>query len=284
MERSAGRISHLQLQIGTAPCWHHADNNISYPSAISRTSCSMTTLRVLVDFDNVEPRLRHAGPVSLAILICGVIPDEVLARHRAIAIRLYGGWRLAGTLTHFAQRLLPDIHRNSPTIVNRTIKGSPTPLRVSVELAEQPLGHHITLSNTFVQDRHLRNFKSRTNAIPNCANQNSCGLAQFSALRHDTPCSEPGCLARLGHVFVRNEQKMVDTLIVADIAFLVYQESASDIVVVSADTDMWPGVILATKAHANVLHIYPVHGKATHPLIRATLDAHMSACYSELSI
>lgn len=77
----------------------------------------IATLAVLVDYDNVEQRNKVAGPVALARVLASVVPEDVVARHDAFLFRLYGGWRARGTLTQSAQRIVPDIRRDSPCVV-----------------------------------------------------------------------------------------------------------------------------------------------------------------------
>lgn len=245
----------------------------------------MPTLAMLIDYDNLDVSLTRAGAVSLAKLLVPIIPISVLVRYDSILARLYGGWRAQGALTTAAQRLIPDIRAGSPTVIG---SGQPSPnsrLRLTVELALGPIGVIAPLDETFVRDRGLRKFRARRSAWPECATPGAnCGLGQYASLSHATSCSTGGCSSRLGDIFVRDEQKMVDTLIVADIAQQALVQKAPDVVVVSSDTDMWPGVLLATQVGCNVIHVHTRQGWQTQRHLMNTLGATALRLYQQLSV
>lgn len=244
----------------------------------------MQALLVLVDYDNVDRSHTVAGPVGLAKMLVTLLPSSIVARHQGVTVRLYGGWRSNGTLTNFAQNLVPDIHSQSPTVVAITNSGVSQSVRLTVELAQGPIGSSTSLEQTYVKNRGLRNFRSRSAPLPDCANPLSCGLQLFSGLTHATQCGNSGCNSKLADVFVRDEQKMVDTLIVADIAHQALAVKATDVVVVSSDTDMWPGVLLALRAGCAVIHIHTKRGLRTQRHLMNTLGGQLSRNYQQLSV
>lgn len=244
----------------------------------------MPVLIVFVDYDNVEANLTRAGPVSLAKLLVSLIPSPVLARHSGVTVRLYGGWRSLSTLTTFAQRLIPDIRANSPCVVNSTHAGNTLSLRLTVELADRPIGALIPLEQTLVKDRGLRKFRALATPWSGCVDTGTCGLNYVAGLTHSSSCSNVGCATKLDDIFVRDEQKMVDTLIVADIAHQALVACATDIVVVSSDTDMWPGVMLALRAGCVISHIHTRPGWRTQRHLMGTIDRHLSPNYQQLSV
>lgn len=232
----------------------------------------------------MEPRLKGAGPVGLARILAASVPELVLARHDSVLVRLYGGWRCQGNLTTGAQKLVPDIRSNSPTVVQVTHSGARHQFRLTVELADCPIGTTVPLQETLVKDRDLRKFRARSAPWPECTTPSICGLAHVASATHATPCGNAGCSSRLGNVFVRDEQKMVDTLIVADVAFQALSASATDVAIVSSDTDMWPGVLLALRAGCAVTHIHTRAGWRTQRHLLATLGASASRGYQQLSV
>lgn len=244
----------------------------------------MPALLVFVDYDNVELNLTKAGPVNLAKALASLIPEAVISRHDEIIVRLYGGWRTHGTLTKHAQRLIPDIRSASPLVVGARRAGTTVPLKLSVELADKPLNSTVPLSETLVRERSIRKFRIRGTPWPECSSPTSCGLNQLVGVTYATPCKNGACINRLGDLFVRDEQKMVDTLIVADIAYQALSRKASDIAIVSSDTDMWPGVLLAVQAGCNVTHIHTRSGWRTQRHLMGTLGAQMNRHYQQLSV
>jgi hypothetical protein len=244
----------------------------------------LSALMVFVDYDNVESRHTRAGPVNLAKMLVGIVPGSVLARHAGVTVRLYGGWRSQAKLTTSAQRLIPDIRAASPNIVTSTHAGTVVNLRLTVELADKPIGASIPLEETLVKNRELRKFRARGTPWPECANVGSCGLGNITGLTHAYACSTAGCATKLGDIFVRDEQKMVDTLIVADIAHQALAAKAADIVVVSSDTDMWPGVLLALRAGCSVIHIHTKHDWRTQRHLMNTISGQLGRIYHQLSV
>ena len=238
----------------------------------------------MVDYDNVEPRHKAAGPVALGRVLAAAVPEDVLTRHTAILVRLYGGWRERGNLTPSAQRLIPDIRSGSPCIVQLEHSGAFHPFRLTTELADGPLGSSISLEETLVRERGLRKFRARSGALPTCASQSSCGMNPYLRVTQATACSVAGCGSTLGDVLVRDEQKMVDTLLVADIAVHTFTTGASDLVVVSSDIDMWPGVLLAVQAGCHVTHIHTKSGWRTQSHLMRTLNHSNGRAYRQLTV
>ena len=244
----------------------------------------MSDLTMFVDYDNVQPSHTRAGPVSLARMLVALVPTEVLARYKTVTVRLYGGWRSKANLTRLAQRLIPQIRAGSPGVVTTQHAGCTLNLRLMVELADKPIGASLPLEGTLVEDRGLRKFSARSLPWSECANVGRCGFSDYSYLTHSSACEESGCSMKLGDLLVRNEQKMVDTLIVADIAQHVHVAKASDLIVVSSDTDMWPGVLLALRAGCAVIHIHTMHGWRTQGHLLKTIANQLDRIYKQISV
>jgi hypothetical protein len=244
----------------------------------------MAALAVLVDYDNVDRTLSAVGPVNCAKILLQAIPRDVLRGHDSILVRLYGGWRSNGRLTNAAQRIVPDIRAASPTVVS--VPGVPTPTakKLVVELAEAPIGLTTPLDQTLARDRTLRRFRANPSALSGCVNVSNCGMSAHFALSHALACSNSACSGVLGDLLVRDEQKMVDTLIVADLAHQVFVGKASHIAIVSSDTDMWPGVLLALQHACNVHHIHTRNGGRTQRHLLQTLTRQMTGQYAETSV
>lgn len=242
----------------------------------------MPTLFVLVDFDNVGLAVTRAGAVACARILIQKIPLGVLSTYDSITVRHYGGWRSNGTATPAAQQLVPDIARDSPTIFSVMQPNGQSNKKLIVELAVGPIGTSVVLNETLVRDRGLRRFRVNAGRLRNCLNVANCGLSGLFSLRSTTSCSDTACDMTLGDMLVRDEQKMIDTLVVADIASLAIVQKAVDIVVVSSDTDMWPGMLLATSAGCRVIHIHTKAGWKTQQFLLQTLGG-LAGRYLEVS-
>ena len=230
----------------------------------------MATLQVIVDFDNVDSSFKLGGVVALAKAVLSLVPPSTLAQYEVANVRLYGGWRRGGALTSAAQRLIPEIRASSPTTYGFELAAERALLRLNVELADKPLGHGIRLEETYVRERSLRKFRARREPWVSC-NGSSCGFTAFSRIESSQLCGARDCSVRLEDIFVRDEQKMVDTLMVADIAKVALIDKLRDIVIVSSDTDMWPGLLLALHAGCFVTHIHTRRGGTTQQHLLRTL-------------
>jgi len=245
----------------------------------------MDTLSVLVDYDNLDNVTRAPGPVGAAKAILARLPANLLFPYTAIAVRLYGGWRTSIGLTTVAQQqLVPDIRANSPTVHGTTYIGQTKSLRVRVELAVAPVGTKHPFPDTLVRDRDLRFFRARPHPWGGCAREQSCGMSLLCSSTAQTRCQIAGCGVQLNDIFVRDEQKMVDTLIVADIAQQALVAKEQEIVVVSSDADIWPGIFLALQNACRITHVHTSPGWKTPRALIDTLSHPMSQNYRELSL
>jgi uncharacterized LabA/DUF88 family protein len=77
----------------------------------------------------------------------------------------------------------------------------------------------------------------------------------------DSECPEPSCSVAPDAVLQRAEQKLVDTMLTADLIHLSQQ--GDDIFVVSTDDDMWPGIRSALNTGCRVYHLHPRRGRST---------------------
>ncbi len=244
----------------------------------------MPSLVACVDYDNVEANLRTAGPVNLAKVLVGTFPALLIDRYDSVEFRLYGGWRYQNALTQIAQAIIPDIRMNSPTVVSTHRNGTLAKTKLEVLLADGPIGWSTPLAESVVRGRSIRNFWSLAGGPPGCRTPSSCGMQSFRNLRNTTSCTDTGCSIELGDMLVRDEQKMVDTLIVADMAYVAYGRKAHDIVLVSSDNDMWPGVLVAIRAGCFVTHIHTKVGRRTPRHLLQTLGGPLEHFYAQVHV
>ena len=244
----------------------------------------MPSLVACVDYDNVEINLRSAGPVSLAKVLVTAFPSRLLNQYDSIDFRLYGGWRNQNALTHVAQRMIPDIRMNSPTIVSNLRHGSLASTKLEVSLADAPIGWPTPLAESLVRERSIRNFWAVAAGPPECRAPTSCGMAAFRNIRNTTTCSDSACTTQLGDFLVRDEQKMVDTLIVTDMAYIAYARKSPDLVLISSDNDMWPGVLVAVRAGCFVTHLHTKQGRKTPKHLLQSLGGPLEKYYMQVHI
>lgn len=244
----------------------------------------MTTIRILVDYDNLDQSLRGAGPIAVGRILAAKLPDTELSGFSGFEVRLYGGWRSGGNLTTSAQRLTPIIHAGAPTIVNRRIDQTARQMRLSIVLADRPLGPGGTLQETLAKNRSLRQFRAEPQFLSECVDITGCAMRSYYSLSPTTGCANAACNSKLGSLLVRDEQKMVDTLIVADMAYDVFVNKTSALAVVSSDSDIWPGILLALGAGCRIMHIHSRPRSTTQHHLLQTIGAQIRSAYQQLSV
>lgn len=243
----------------------------------------MADLPVLVDFDNIDLLHRGQGPVSLAKMLVSLLPANLLHRYDTARVRLYGGWRSITGHTPAASSLYADIEANSPTPYTVQHMGQSKTIRIIVTLAHGPAGTRKIFPETLAKNRPLRHFRSVTTPWRDCGDHAACGFSVVKDGHNSTPCGIGKCTVRLGDILVRDEQKMVDTLMVADIAHETFVTKSNDIVVVSSDADLWPGIYMALNQGRFVTQIHPKSGWKTSTSLLATLDHAAEQGYRQFS-
>jgi hypothetical protein len=223
-------------------------------------------LYYLVDYDNLR---RFATGKSLLALVQHLIyqtPASILAGHSNLEIRLYGGWRQASTSTVLAQTLATEIAGASFPVPIKLSSGHPASklYMLNVTLAYASL----CLPSTAIVDTYARGRAPRrlyTDGRPwlTCAANGGCHLQVLEDFLASGICPYGKCMAEPRDVFKQDEQKQVDTLIVADMAYLAFLKGTTDVVVVTSDTDIWPGVLLCLFRGLRVLQIHTSPGGVT---------------------
>lgn len=211
---------------------------------------------VLVDFDNIPLALRNHGIYYIIDRIADRLGYACLADQSAkLKFRLYGGWYDNNRLSRRAQRIIPDVNRQFPCNLNIVDTTDRFTITVDVELAFSLLAE---------PSRHL--FQTiRDREYPpgiRVKNPNSAGCVQascpFEVLRHSLPierCASPGCGVPMSSLLYRVEQKLVDTMLTADLIRLA-ANGERQVVLVTSDDDFWPGIRTATLLGTSIVQIH----------------------------
>jgi hypothetical protein len=213
-------------------------------------------MRILVDFDNIPQLLRHRGVAEIASRILCTLGDDTLSQESSVHMRFYGGWYRSRMLSRVAQSLSAEVQREFPQYHPVFIGGKRSRIKVSGELA---------LSLEFESSRHLwhtyrtRDYPSDLHARhPNnfgCSDPGCPSLVVYSLLNNQK-CPRDGCDKRPEDIFYRGSQKLVDTMIAMDVAYLSSKDG-SNICLVSSDDDFWPAIRFAVFTGATVFHVHP---------------------------
>ena len=220
----------------------------------------MKTHYMLVDYDNIDMSDKRKGIAYLADVIINRVVDELEGIMRHYKIRLYGGWYEKQTLTQKAQYLIGEISPLSPSYTinlsfNNNIKSI-----VSIELAYSlQISPNQHLLHTFRARSNPRGFQFLNPREVGCIDPDCPNLALYN-LFTSNKCAKPGCNKTLKDLFYKREQKLVDSMIVADLIFYAVNGEET-ISIVSSDDDLWPGICYALLAGC---HVTQVHTRAKH--------------------
>lgn len=214
---------------------------------------------VLVDYDNIEKQLIRLG-VSHVVnaIISKINPADVGVGDRHITIRLYGGWYENSRFTSRAQKLSVDITKDFPATSYLSDKTSA--VIVKCELAYSLLadpGNH--LFHTFRARGVPDGLKADHPGLCGCTRLR-CPIIETYKFVSNGKCTECGTISP-NDIFYRGEQKLVDTMLTAD---LIFSSKASNyICVVSSDDDFWPGIVTTLKSGSNIVHLHTKAGMRT---------------------
>jgi uncharacterized LabA/DUF88 family protein len=242
-------------------------------------------LFVLIDYDNLGDF--RSGKSCEAVLrhIESLIPDDFAEGMIRVEMRLYGGWVTGRALTRQAQTLSAEMQAGFPATAQRLDKlGNTVTWIISAALARSGLFlPSEDLFDTFMPGRSLGAIKIDQSAWRSCTLPTACPLTTVETFIRDGQCHVGGCGVTSRDLLRKNEQKQVDTLLVADMAELVLRQGVTRLVIVSSDADMWPGVLLCLAAGASVCQVHTTPGGKTKHALRVNLSR-LSATYIEKSV
>ena len=227
---------------------------------------------ILIDYDNVDRLERRRGLRNVAEVVLGKLPTADLPDGAGTAVRLYGGWYEGRRLSREAQRLSAEIGRDFPGVVSLPGPHAPRRVRVAMELARSlSIDPSRDLFNTY-RTRSAPKVHAKRFPFAGCTKTSACPLAAVHTLLRADACPEQGCGVAVADVMERAEQKLVDTMLTADLIHAAHS-APNEIVVVTTDDDLWPGIRTAVHHGATVHHVHPKHGRSTPPFYAAAVTA-----------
>lgn len=213
----------------------------------------MKNLFILVDYDNVDILSKKRGLKFIATGIISRLSNELDPTIKDLTIRLYGGWFQSNNYTSLAQDLVPIIQRDFPTIIldNATSRI----FKVKIEMAYSLL---ITPLQFFYNTYRIRAFPKDIKAKdPNnlgCVDQ-TCPVKGVYEFITTGSCINQCCSVTSETMLYRGSQKLVDSMIAADIFFLM-QNKTVPIILVSSDDDFWPAIHVVINSSSKFIHIH----------------------------
>jgi hypothetical protein len=216
---------------------------------------------VLVDYDNVEMLERSRGVEHVVTKLVGNIGAAALALTPRIRGRLYGGWYEGYARTRQAQILLADVGAAFPKPVSVSDGATSTTALVNVEVVSS-----LEIEPAFEYHRTYRpqGESGRLNcvALPfaGCTVPTGCALAPLHQAVVTKKCPNQGCGVALSDILTRPQQKLVDTLLTADLIHFA-ATSASWVALASCDDDLWPGIRTALTFGKPIIHLQTKAGR-----------------------
>jgi hypothetical protein len=216
----------------------------------------------LVDWDNIDEIERRQGARYIADRLWAglktLVPHLVNGVPR-LDLRLYGGWygwNGPRNRTPVAGQLIADIQNDFPFILRDTATSSS--VTISSELAESLLcfPKHV-LPHTFRQGQGPPRMSCSDPTRLGCTTP-TCPMTVVRQFLLLGKCPEPTCTRTVEQFLTRSEQKLVDTMLVADLIHLA-SSGEKVIAVVSSDDDLWPGMLMAMSAGLQVVHVCTKH-------------------------
>ncbi len=177
-------------------------------------------------------------------------------------LRLYGGWFEQTSASRRAQLLAAEVARFPHPVV---LDDGAAQLRVitSAELAYGPIDEpRLFFTHTFRRRASFSGLECKRHPLDGCGAPDACALGALPSFLSTNVCPTVGCNASTATTLLRAEQKLTDTLIVADLLSIARrQEIAAGLV--SNDDDMWPGIRAALNWGLAIYHVHPVIGRHT---------------------
>jgi hypothetical protein len=234
-------------------------------------------MRALVDFDNVPDPIRSQGPLYLADRLFERLKPH-LAGDPHIQMKLYGGWYQQDRLTKNAQNLLAQLGLFPYPLWITDV--SPAQLvRINAELAHSlealPKKH---LHGTLRFRPPARRFMCEDPRANGCTST-TCPISAIADFVNKKQCTEAGCSVTPKLLFRGvAEQKLVDSMLVADIIHLSSIGERA-VAIVTSDDDVWPGIISALVGGTHVIHLRSGSGSSG-----ASYTDSVPGKYTELSL
>jgi uncharacterized LabA/DUF88 family protein len=245
-------------------------------------------LHILVDYDNLATFSKGKTVEAVLRHVESRVPDGFLVGRTRIEMRLYGGWVNGQTLTKHAQQLSAALQAQFPSTALRNNSAGVLETRFfSANFARSGLSlPSEMLRDTFMRNRSVRNVYIDQGAWTQCASPTQCSLAGIEKFIAARECHQPSCSLALKDLIKQDEQKQVDTLLVADMAELVLKQANDRLAIVSSDADMWPGILLCLSAGASVCHVHTTPGTTTKQNLLANVTAipRIRSLYKQVSV
>ncbi len=180
---------------------------------------------VLIDYANLHPAHQTRGTVYIAEKILYTIGLRFVRTLSRVFLRFYGGWYDETVLTHQAQTLAAEIqaHFPRPVTVLEAKDGHSLSVVASMAYALE-IEPHRRLCYTFRQKGTPPSLLCHHPTEAGCVTP-ACPLLPVQDFINSGCCTAAGCPVTVETLLHRREQKLVDTMMTAD---LIYTSRGED--------------------------------------------------------
>jgi hypothetical protein len=225
---------------------------------------------ILIDWDNVEESLRRQGPRYVADRIWTTLEKSMPGHLQGVTrldVRLYGGWYGPQKLTKYGAQMAADVQKDFPFMLRSSTQN--TNVTIGGELAQSLLRlPKYTLPHTFRSRQGPPRLTCTPPSTLGCSDS-TCPVLVVHEFFAKGKCPAAHCSRQIDEVLGRNEQKLVDTMLVSDLIHLAFSGERC-ISVVSSDDDLWPGMLMAMHEGTHVIQLLTKH-PSSHKLYHGML-------------
>lgn len=219
-------------------------------------------MNILVDFDNVLPHMRREGLLNFSSRVVNAIAHRKQRFESRCRLRLYGGWYEHRDLTRQAEELITDIGENFPGVITWSTNKDSGRCLAHVELARSL---EVQPGRDLYYTQRTRDFSDQVRCderkVRSCS-ESDCPMRLVSELFRQKKCPNARCRTTPADILSKQEQKLTDTMITADLIHLA-KSGQLDLAVVSSDDDLWPGIQVALLYGARVIQVHTRSGRPT---------------------
>lgn len=213
---------------------------------------------ILIDYDNLSRFQKSKGLLYNIELVISQLTSTQVA-YKNITVRLYGGWYENDKATKLAQALTAEIRSVFPTT---SVLRDGKQVIINVELANSLIVVPGKLLFNTYRKRGISSGLGCEHPINVGCKETSCPILGVHDFFNSGKCSS------CNHVtpdilLYRSEQKLVDSMITADIVHL--SKDKQSICLVSSDDDFWPAILTAVTLGSMVIQFH-TDDKTVNPL------------------
>jgi hypothetical protein len=208
----------------------------------------------LVDYDNIEEIIRRRGILEIVSRTIQAISRTATPIQSRVEFRLYGGWFWESRLSKQAQELSLQINSNFPATIPWGIPA--VAVKVSVVLAQSlAASPGFLLTHTFRRRPFSDRLYCDSPSQPVCG-EISCPMHSIRTFFTDQKCPSRSCIKVQSQFLYHYQQKLVDTMLAADLIYFSAQKTYPLLAVVSSDDDMWPGIRTAIAFSSKIVQVH----------------------------